>query len=372
MNEPKPSLDKKFVTLTMQAIREPEKWSHVLRYLIDVVGAKAAIITLRDRGNCQIINDDALVTKYHSPLIEGFSFEAITFYLTELRTIDPWAEAQIHHYPFHPTLMSRICPPEKLENTRFFDWLSGGGIEETIVFELERMSGYWSALNIFLGARDAPENVAVLEFAERHYTFVQEAWKSSQALLHTKQTEKAALDQLAALEIPACLTGSDGRLHAQNTEFDRLVLEGSVKVVGADKRLSVARSSQFSGDVTWQTKGVLRHDFDGAEMEVKAVGGDPDPLFEGKREQFWLVTFRVARDGRLRAGPVSFDLSGLAAQELALFKAIRNGKSIKDGGLSIGLQRSRTFEVWANVKEKLSISDAHELRALYPTSTEQN
>ena len=82
----------------VRAIREPDAWADVLDHIVENTGAAAAIITLRDKKTCQIVNDRDLEQAYHSPLICGFPMEAVVYYLTELRTIDPWAEFQRSHY----------------------------------------------------------------------------------------------------------------------------------------------------------------------------------------------------------------------------------------------------------------------------------
>ena len=143
-------LDANLVKLAFQAIRTPQKWQNLLQHIIDVTPAHAAIITLRDKKTCQIVNDDALEQEYHSPLIQGFSLEAVTYYLEELRTIDPWAAAQIHHYPHRPTVMSKVIVPRDTKDRRFFDWLEMGGLKDTIAFELDRMPGNWTAINLFM------------------------------------------------------------------------------------------------------------------------------------------------------------------------------------------------------------------------------
>ena len=118
-------MDSNLVNLAIDAIRTPEQWQRVLQHIMAVTGAPAAMITLRDSATCQIVNDDALEREYHSPMISGFPPHAVTFYLNELRTIDPWAVAQRMHPPFIPVAMSQICPPGTIQDTRFFSWLAG-------------------------------------------------------------------------------------------------------------------------------------------------------------------------------------------------------------------------------------------------------
>ena len=134
-------IDPKLATKAMVAIRDLSGWQDVLQHMMLSTGAKAAMITLRDAKTCQIVNDVALETTFHSPLVCGFTMESAAYYLQQLRTIDPWAEAQRQHYPFQPTLMSTVCDPASMPENKFFEWLSTLGCRETVVFELSRMVG---------------------------------------------------------------------------------------------------------------------------------------------------------------------------------------------------------------------------------------
>ena len=144
--------DPKLPAKLMAAVRDFSSWQGVLQHLRYATDAKAAMITLRDKKTCQIVNDIALERTFHSPLVCGFSIESAAYYLQKLRTIDPWAEAQRHHYPFRPTLMSAVCNPSDMPKNEFFKWLDDLGYHETVVFELNRMEGHWSALNLTMVA----------------------------------------------------------------------------------------------------------------------------------------------------------------------------------------------------------------------------
>lgn len=352
-------MDDKLIHLAMEAIREPLKWQRVLEHLMEAVPAKAAIITLRDGKTCQIVNDLALEQEYHSPLICGFSLETIVYYLQELRTIDPWADAQKVHYPGRPLLMSRICPPRTTPDQRFFSWLRDLGIEDTIVFELETLPGFWTACNIFLGDTPAPAVQEAMDYVREHYLFLRQAWQAGQQLLRGKQSSRAALDHMARLSIPACVASGAGELLGANSAFEELQRQGKVAVYGPAKRLCVSSADRVYGDAEWLVRSITEADDTASNLVVTATAFTPDPLFEGKREELWLVTFQ--EQGFSTPIP---DTSQLSEQERALFKSISSGASIKRAGEAIGVQRSRAFEIWASIKGKLGIHNALQIRKL--------
>lgn len=357
------SWDKSFSLKLISAIQDSQKWNDVLETIMQRTDAKAAIITLRDKENCQIVNDVALESLHHSPLIRGFSTEAIVHYLTELRTIDPWAEFQRTCYPYRPMQMSRVCPPEKVADRRFFDWLNGLGFQDTIVFELDRMAGYWTAINFFLETPTSPEAQKTLDFANEYYDLLRNAWVASQNLLSSQQSSSALLDRAAGAGSPVCIVSANGALIECNALFHDVISTDAVRISGSGKKLSFADNVTVFGMDTWAQHSFLRHEADVSASTLLASPIDPDPLFAERRETLWLVTYANG-DLSAQASPPTQDLisSTLTPQERALYNAIRAGKSIVDAGNEINLRRSRTFEVWSSVKEKLGISSAHALR----------
>jgi len=353
-------LDDKLVFLAMEAINDQQKWYQVLQHMMTVTGAKAAIITLRDARTCLIVNDDALVNEYHSPLICGFPLEAITYYLQELRTVDTWCEVQRSHYPTRPTLMSRLLDPATAADQRFFSWLRTAGIVDTVVFELEQMQGYWTACNLFLGPQDPETARAVMEFANTHYTFLQKAWQSSQKVLHSEQSRLAAFDQLARMEIAACITGPTGEILRTNSTFEALLARGAVATLGPKRRLAVPQTARLRGEAEWLARARTDMLDEGAPLEIWASPFDPDPLYAEKREPRWFVAVR--EEGAAGAMPQLAEDGPLTEQERRLFEAVRAGASVADAGVAIGVKRSRAFDIWGEIKLKLGINNAHQVR----------
>ena len=64
------------------------------------------------------------------------------------------ATTEIYTLSLHDALP--ICPPSTVKDTCFFEWLKEQGCEDTVVFELDRMAGYWTAINLFLEKSDGP------------------------------------------------------------------------------------------------------------------------------------------------------------------------------------------------------------------------
>lgn len=353
-------LDEKLVTLAMRAIQNEEKWYLLLQHIVETTDAKAAIITLRDKRTCQIVNDEALMQDYHSPLIYGFLPEQAMYYLQNLTDKDPWAEAQISHYPFQPTIMSDVCPPDEVEDRRFFDWLNDLGIEDTIAFELECMPDYWTACNLFLESQTAPENLDVLEYANRHLNVLRNAWHSSQEMVRSRQSGRAALEHLSSLEIPACIITQANSVVSSNAQFSDLQAQGVVRLVGPKKRLSLSNTVNVLSGSDWVKTKLARHENGDETFNVSATPFRQDPLYQRTKSDHWILTFQ--RRASHFANQRIFDLKVLTKRERELLDQIRAGKKIEDAGKAIGYGRSQTYKIWDAVREKLSISNAHQIR----------
>jgi len=350
-----------FGSSVVEAIWSPDKWGDVLDGIIETTPACAAIITLRDKKNCQIVNDQQLERTYHSPLIRGFSMESVGYYLTELRALDPWAEYQRTNYPFRPMLMSAACPPEKYPGNRFFEWLKRLEMSDTVVFELDRMAGYWSACNLFLPDNNEVDAQKLMQFVERNFKFLRNAWQTSQKIEHNRQTEKALLEHFDHSGQPCCLLGANGELHGSNSKFDSLVDLGHLRISGPNKKVSFDREIQLLGLDTWEDHGLVWHDGPLKPLTAVAKPVEPDSRFNGKREKTWVLVFY----GSETVAPVPMDARHspfLSEQEQAIFDAVVNGCSVEKAGARIGIRRSRAFDIWKSVKDKMSITNTYEVR----------
>ncbi|MEL6960365.1 MAG: hypothetical protein AAGL89_15580 [Pseudomonadota bacterium] len=347
----------------IEAIEDPEKWGDVLDWIIETTPVKGAIITLRDKVNAQIVNDHALEQKFHSPLIRGFDQEAIVYYLTELRTIDPWAAFQKNHYPHLPMQMSKVCPPETVKEQRFLTWLRGVGFEDTIVFELERMSGYWTAINLFLERGEGSEAEAAMAFAKANYNLLRQSWQTSQSMARIRQSNAALLDQAARGGAPVCLVGPNAEMIECNPLFDELIEQDAIRVSGEARKLSFARTVNIHGLDRWEQHAFTFHSAETEPYLLLATPVNPDPLFADKREQMWLLTCTNFRDAKVVPEIArAFNLDALTRREKQLYQEIANGLFVEAAGRNIGLGRTKTFEVWAEIKDKLGITSAHQLR----------
>lgn len=356
--------EKELLNALMGAIQDAQKWGDVLEIIMNMTGAKAAIITLRDKYTCQIVNDVELEARYHSPLIRGFSTDAIVHYLTNLRTIDPWAEYQRTSYPYRPTQMSKVCPKDSVPGSRFFDWLDTLGFEDTVVFELDRMAGYWTAINLFLEKSDSRESQRVLNFANEYYDLMRKAWVASQCMSQTRQSNAALLDRAAGSNTATCIVGPNGELLECNEKFQAALQSGAVRVSGQERKLSFGKGVRIVGVGRWEQHDLLRHGDEGGEATVTATALDPDPIFAGKREKHWLLTYIPGNTaGSILPKLGGINLNVLTRQEQDLYAKIAEGMSVDEAGRSIRLKRSRSFEVWSSVKDKLGIKAAHQLRA---------
>ena len=354
---------KVFPLKLLGAVQDPAKWGDVLELIMKMTGAKAAIITLRDKQTCQIVNDVELERRFHSPLIRGFSQDAIIHYLTSLRTIDPWAAFQRSYYPHHPVQMSRVCPQDSVPDTRFFDWLAALGMTDTIVFELDRMAGYWTAINLFLDHPDSPAARRVMDFAQENQELIRNAWVASQAMSQMRQSKAALLDRAAMAGAATCIVDANGELRDCNAPFRDLMETDAIRLSGRQRKLSFGDKVRVVGLDRWEQHGFVRHSCDAEPLVLLATPLDPDPIFAGKRENHWVLT--AGHGSSLSAGhtgEAAPALASLSRQERDLYQQIATGLSVAQAGESIGLKRSRSFEVWAQVKTKLGIRTAHLLR----------
>lgn len=351
-------MDEQLALLLIDAVQAPDKWPRVLHHVMAQTGAKAAMITLRDGKTCQIIDDRELEAQFHSPLIRGFSLDAVCHYLQELRTIDPWAAAQQVDYPSRPLLMSSVCAPEACPDQRFFSWLKGHGITDSVVFELERMPSYWTACNFFIDPEVAQARERVLDYAQTHYQLMQKAWQAGQHRQHDRQAGLAGLEHLARIGVAACVTTPSGEVLQANKAFESLLKHGDVALIGPKKRLSFGNSVQLQGSAGWTGRPVGECPAGEATLIASIMPFSPDPLYEGKRDAHWFVALR--QPDVLAAAPEG--LERLTDQERRLFEAVRAGAKVSEAGAAIGLKRSRTFDVWASAKAKLGIVNAYRAR----------
>ena len=333
-------------------------WDEVLSHLISATGASAVMISLREGKTCQIVDDIALQQTYHSPLIKGFSPQQAFFYLSELRERDPWAKAQCFHYPTLPTLMSRIQHPSSSPDDPFFKWLSDLGIQETLVCELARATGYWTAINLFFSTPESPTALNAKRYLDQHIKALRDGWSASQTVVQSKQSFQASLDNING---PACIIDRFGHIVEKNKYFDDEVETPHIKIVGPRHKLTISDNLTYSG---CKLPSALKrfHISSTAtpriSLSVKRYASDP--LYQDVGSYYFLIVFE----------PISDALSAiiqpaphfLSAQEQRLLKHIKKGLSIKDAGAAIGVRRTRAFEIWASVKDKTGIANSHQVR----------
>jgi len=253
--------------------------------------------------------------------------------------------------------MSTVCDPASMPDNKFFKWLADLGCKETVVFDLNRMGGYWSALNLFFEESRSEQAEAAKTYLSLNSNFLKEAWVTSQEFIHSNQSRQISLEQI---ETPACVVNQEFEVLAHNRNFQHLKAIGAVALFGPKKRLSVAHSITFAGSPEI-SNAVRRHESDAIDYQVFMASFDPDPLHKGKREGHRLIVFRSSSEKK--SSFQSYELESLTAQEKKMFGAIQGGLSIRQAGDNIGVKRSRAFEIWSSVKSKLAISNSHQVRS---------
>ncbi len=358
-------LDSALVTEIIAAIDDQARWRRVLAAILGLTGAKAAIITLRENKTCQIVDDVQLQQEHHSPFVEGFELERVAYYVYNLRMKDVWADAQVDHRPIVPTQMSTLVSSEEFAKTELGQWCFDQGINDTIVVQIGQVPGYWTALNVFFNNNDAGGADNIMALLNDHLSVIKNAWKTGREIVRTRQTGKGLLEFLSDQSIAACLLDRTGKVTGSNKEFGQLKDQGIVRVGSPSNRLSLSDSVERNGmeaEISAQI-GTHADEAGGQPFGVSVRPIAADPLYEGMQEPELLLLLEPARPGqgalRRRLGP---KLGTLTAQERRLFDAILAGGSVPEAGEKIGVGRSRAFEIWRAVKEKLGVQNAGQLR----------
>lgn len=362
MNELSGQIDDVLVELATGAISNPDHWGRVIHHMMITTGAPAAMITLRDAQTCQIVDDDAFVQEFHSPLICGFSAPLAEFYLQELRSSDPWADAQRGHFPTRPQVMSEICAPSDFPEEALFKWLGELGICDTVAVAIDQMQSHWTALNIFVPVNDENVRSKAVRMLEAHLPILKNSWKGSQELIHSRQLSQAILEQLAALEYASCIVSSDGKVLTRNTAFDEVLSDDAVAILSPGRTLSLPGGTEFHGLNEQTVARISSNRASDLHFIVNATPFDVDPMFKGRKEVNWLLTIRSEANGISRSILSTLDYSQLDEREAQLTRLIIDGQKVKDAGAVVGLGRSQTFKLWADVKHKLGVKSAHQLR----------
>lgn len=348
------------------AIEDETKWKQVLRVILDMTGAKAAIITLRENTTCQIVDDVQLQKEHHSPFVEGFTLEKVAYYIYNLRQQDAWANAQITHRPLVPTQMSRLVSSEEFEKTELGQWCAEQGINDTIAVQIGQVPGFWTALNVFYDA-DPQSTARIFAVLNDHLPLLKNAWRTGREVVRNRQTGEALLAFLSDRGTAACLLDLSGAVTEANRAFWELKRKGLVRVATPSKRISLADSVDRNGmepRVSAQL-GSHQHDGDAQSFRAGILPIATDPLFAGgKKPETLLVIEKNEHGGQHLRRELDTRLNTLTPKEAALFEAVASGLPVHRASETIGVKRSQTFAIWGRVKEKLGLESASQLRAI--------
>ncbi|MCB1327944.1 MAG: hypothetical protein KDK28_00060 [Maritimibacter sp.] len=358
-------LNGRLVTEVVAAIDDPAGWKRVLSVILDLAGAKAGIITLRENRTCQIVDDAQLQQEHHSPFVEGFELERVAYYIYNLRQKDVWAQAQITHRPLVPTRMSTLVSSEEFGQTELGQWCLDQGINDTIVVQIGQVPGFWTALNVFFDGKDPGCAERILGLLNDHLALLKSAWKTGRDVVRTRQTGHGLLAFLSEQGIAACLLDNAGAMTADNEKFRELREKGVVKVSIPSNRITLSDNIERKGMSPTVSAVIGVHDGESGDPAYRIMMRPipTDPLYEGIREPELMLLLEPVEgeDTELphRLGP---RLSALTEQERDIFDAVARGLSIPDAGGAIGVKRSRAFEIWGTVKEKLGLKNANQVR----------
>lgn len=358
-------LNGRLVAEVIAAIDDEAGWKRVLGAILDQTGAKAGIITLRENRTCQIVDDAQLQKEYHSPFVEGFELERVAYYIYNLRQKDVWADAQINHRPFVPTRMSTLVSSEEFGQTELGQWCFEQGINDTIVVQIGQVPGYWTGLNVFFDGSVPGCAEEILTFLNEHLALLKSAWKTGRDVVRTRQTGRGLLAFLSEQGIAACLLDHAGAMTADNETFRELRQKELVRVSTPSNRITLSDTIERKGMSPTISALIGVHDGAGGAQPYRIMVRPlpTDPLYEGIRDPELMLLLEPVEgddsDLRPRLGP---RLSHLTEQEREIFDAVSRGLSIPTAGDKIGVKRSRAFEIWRNVKEKLGLKNASQVR----------
>ena len=235
-------------------------------------------------------------------------------------------------------------------------------MEESVVVELGQMPGYWSALNLFMGDPESDETIAALQYVKNHFLFLRQAWQVTQQLTQSDQSSQAILDQM---EVAACVINANNEIILANRAFSHLKKKGVVRVLAPSKRLSVPTTAALPTNTTGIMLAIARHnaaDQDQVSLTIETF--NPDPLYKEKRDPLRLVVIASRAQTAQNPSLQKLNVQLLTGQERRMFEAIKNGTSVVGAGSLIGVKRSRANDIWGSAKDKLGISNAHQIRPL--------
>lgn len=223
--------------------------------------------------------------------------------------------------------------------------------------ELNALPKHWSALNLFFAETDDTDVKAGKTYLEDNIDVLRDAWKTSQEFVHGAQRAVSSLEHMSNLSIPAAIVDEGGKVHQSNALFQSYCTQGRIRLTGT-KHLLLPDGVSISGDADLLDT-ISRETWDD-DFDLKIVVSRilSDPSFPENSEAYCLLTFHPSTFMPTNDAVANL----LTRQELDLYKAIKAGKTVRDAGETIGIKRSRTFEIWNSVKQKLGVSSAHQIR----------
>lgn len=356
-------IDENLVLKILEATQSEAEWKTVLDYLIEISGSIAASITLRDQTNCQVIVDDAFEHEFHSPFVARMDTKVVSDYVLNLREKDAWAEVQIVHRPIEPLLMSNLVSTEELLNSDFGRWAAAQGFNDTVVYQIGRSRRYWTALNLFFHNSGHGEERAVFDVVNTYSDVLKGAWSVGRDIVRQHEVEVGIFDLVSDLGRACCLVSSDGRLKARNQKFESLVAMDLLRVIGTNRRMSIAKHVQIAEDRSAIFAKFPSHysENDDIPLSISSKIYPVDPLYKGKKDDEVILFFEVGTIKNLNP-PSTSRIDLLCPQEKSLYEHVLDGRTIEEAGKLIGLKRARTYEIWRLVKEKTGVRSAHSIR----------
>lgn len=347
----------------ISTVSDPSFWDRALADICAFTGTERALISLRDRATAHIIIPQAVEDQSDSPLIHGFSEEAVGAYLTTYAEVDPWTRIERQTHPYQPYALSNHISQNQLRNSEFWPWLSKLGIDDSVVSEIGVTGKFWAAINLYFGDTTPEKAKSICRKLGLLLPTLKPIWAAGRAVQIDRQTSSAIELILDRLPLPSVILARDGTILHLNesaaTLFETLLSEPARKgaILTLPQDLNVAVEGRALGCEFRRSSAPT--DFEGFATLSPFESAE---LISGEPASSFLLSFHPRGPAQLgpHVTPLAFDL--LTDREATLVRLIADGQKLKEAETSMNISHARVMQLWRSARQKLGIRDIADLR----------
>lgn len=359
-----PVIEKLFDT-----IDTPENWRLALAALCEAVGAKKAIISLRQYPSAEIVVPSIVEEEHNSPLLFGFTEEEVGAFLTEYYDVDPWTPIEREKHPYTPYPLSRYLSDQTLQKSRFWDWLDAQGINDSMVAEVGFTEDNWAAINLYFHRDSREEAEAKTRILEAYLPWIPRIWKTGRELWLARLRINPELTLINALEQPALVLTQDMRLMGWNSAAADLGKEGLLRNLHLNEvpllpvDLPVTRDPKLDVHLpTFQPE-------DG-EITLPPHSAVLNPIrlaehMSGEQLGSLLLTLMPNTEHLARQSRAVWESPDLTEQESRLVRLYAHGAQVTDAMSDLKVSRTRVMQIWRSARKKLGIERKVQLQVIH-------